>query len=180
VTGIDYGLLIIGKLLALQSSIINRQSSIEAMATTESKTFTCTLITPAGRLLDCAATSVILPAHDGQVGILYDHMPMLCQLGLGPMNVTVASTEGAPSASATPSTFFIDGGFALVAVNSVTVVAYEAVSLHEDRSEKLQSMMDKATKNVADGALPGKQRAHETERLRVLARLAGTDRPSAE
>jgi F-type H+-transporting ATPase subunit epsilon len=145
------------------------------MDATESKTFTCTLITPAGRLLDCAATSVILPAHDGQVGILYDHMPMLCQLGLGQMNVTVASGEGARSAAAVPSSFFIDGGFALVAVNSVTVVAYEAVSLHENRDEKLKSMMDKATKDVADNGLPPKQRAHETERLRVLERLAGSD-----
>ncbi len=144
------------------------------MDATESKTFTCTLITPAGRLLDCAATSVILPAHDGQVGILYDHMPMLCQLGLGQMNVTVASGEGMRNAADIPSSFFIDGGFALVAVNSVTVVAYEAVSLHEGRDEKLKSMMDKATREVADGNLPPKQRAHETERLRVLARLAGS------
>lgn len=150
------------------------------MDATQSKTFTCTLITPAGRLLDCAATSVILPAHDGQVGILYDHMPMLCQLGLGQMNVTAAPAEGAQDAPAAPSSFFIDGGFALVAVNSVTVVAYEAVSLHEARSEKIKSMMDKASKNMADSALPAKQRAHETERLRVLARLAGYDRTSAE
>jgi F0F1-type ATP synthase epsilon subunit len=128
-------------------------------------------------LLECAATSVILPAHDGQVGILYDHMPMLCQLGLGQMNVTAAPAEDAQKASAVPSSFFIDGGFALVAVNSVTVVAYEAVSLHEARSEKIKSMMDKATQNVADSALPAKQREHETERLRVLARLAGTDQP---
>ena len=148
------------------------------MAATESKTFTCTLISPAGRLLECAATSVILPAHDGQVGILYDHMPMLCQLGLGQMNVTVAAGQDAEKAPAAPSSFFIDGGFALVAVNSVTVVAYEAVSLHEARSENIRSMMDKANKNVADSALPPKQRAHETERLRVLARLAGTELPA--
>jgi F-type H+-transporting ATPase subunit epsilon len=144
----------------------------------ESKTFTCTLISPVGRLLECAATSVILPAHDGQVGILYDHMPMLCQLGLGQMNVTVASAQGDEKAPAGPSSFFIDGGFALVAVNSVTVVAYEAVSLRESRNEKLQSLMDTANKNVSDSALPGKQRAHETERLRVLARLAGPARPT--
>jgi F-type H+-transporting ATPase subunit epsilon len=148
------------------------------MASTETKTFTCTLISPAGRLLECAATSVILPAHDGQVGILYDHMPMLCQLGLGQLNVTIAPPQGDEKAPDVPSSFFIDGGFALVAVNSVTVVAYDAVSLREARSEKIKSMMDAASKNVSDSALAPRQRAHETERLRVLARLAGTDRPS--
>ncbi len=150
------------------------------MADTESKTFTCTLITPAGRLLDCTVTSVVLPAHDGQVGILYDHMPMLCQLGLGQMNVTATPAEGAKNAPTGTLSFFIDGGFALVAVNSVMVVAYEAVSLQEDRSGKLRSMMDKANKDATDGGLPTRQRAHESERLRVLARLAGTDQPSAE
>ena len=145
------------------------------MDSAQSKTFSCTLISPAGRLLDCAATSVVLPAHDGQVGILYDHMPMLCQLGLGQMNVTAASAEADQAVEPVPSSFFIDGGFALVAVNSVTVVAYEAVSLRESRSEKIQSMMDKATKNIADLALPAKQRTHEAERLRVLTRLAKSD-----
>lgn len=145
------------------------------MDATESKTFTCTLITPAGRLLECAATSVVLPAHDGQVGILYDHMPMLCQLGLGQMNVTAAQAEEVREAATVPSSFFIDGGFALVAVNSVTVVAYEAVSLRENRDEKLKSLMEKAGKEVADGTLPPKQHAHETERLRVLTRLAGAE-----
>jgi F-type H+-transporting ATPase subunit epsilon len=144
------------------------------MDATESKTFTCTLITPAGRLLDCAATSVVLPAHDGQVGILHDHMPMLCELGLGQMNVTVSSAPGVSDPSSVPSSFFIDGGFALVAVNSVTVVAYEAVSLHEGRGEKIKSMMDKATQSAADAALPPKQREHENDRIRVLTRLAST------
>ena len=58
------------------------------MANPEDKTFHCDLIDPTGKLLDCQATSVVLPAHDGQLGILYDHMPMLCQLGLGTMKVT--------------------------------------------------------------------------------------------
>jgi F0F1-type ATP synthase epsilon subunit len=60
------------------------------MAHPEEKTFHCELIDPTGKLLDCQVTSVVLPAHDGQIGILYNHMPMLCQLGLGTMRVTPA------------------------------------------------------------------------------------------
>lgn len=61
------------------------------MTNPESKSFHCELIDPTGKLLDCQVTSVVLPAHDGQIGILYNHMPMLCQLGLGTMRVAPAA-----------------------------------------------------------------------------------------
>ena len=91
------------------------------------KTFACSLIDPTGKLLDCRTTSVVLPAHDGQIGILYNHMPMLCQLGLGVMRVSVAADEPHKEASEGEASFFIDGGFALIAANSVMVVAYDAL-----------------------------------------------------
>jgi F-type H+-transporting ATPase subunit epsilon len=142
------------------------------MANPEQKTFHCDLIDPTGKLLDCEASSVVLPAHDGQLGILYDHMPMLCQLGLGVMKVTCGPAgqhqEGAPS----DLFFFIDGGSALVAQNTVTVIAYDALNLQTTQTEQIQSLMDKTAKNAANPALPAIERAHETERLRALQRLA--------
>jgi F0F1-type ATP synthase epsilon subunit len=130
-----------------------------------------------GRLLDCAATSVIFPAHDGQVGILYGHIPMLCQLGLGLMDVTTSLSEADPAAQSKKASFFIDGGFALVALNTLTIVAYEAVDVQAAKIERLKSMLDKASRGVADPALPPKQRRHQNERLRILARVVES-RPS--
>ena len=150
------------------------------METSESKTFHCDLIDPTGKLLDCQTTSVVLPAHDGQLGILYDHMPMLCQLGLGTMKVTPASTapyrETAPAPGSAAGQndlfFFIDGGCALVAQNTVTVIAYDAMSLQDVRAEQIESMIGKTAQNAADPALSSHQRAHESERLRALQRIA--------
>ena len=99
-------------------------------ADTDQKTFQCELIGPAGKLLDCRTTSVVFPAHDGQVGILYDHMPMLSQLGLGIMRVAQSSERGPRKRRIRrEAKFFIDGGFALVAENSVTIIAYDALAL---------------------------------------------------
>jgi F-type H+-transporting ATPase subunit epsilon len=143
------------------------------MANPEQKTFHCDLIDPTGKLLDCEASSVVLPAHDGQLGILYDHMPMLCQLGLGVMKVTPGPGAGQPQ-EATPADlfFFLDGGSALVAQNTVTVIAYEALNLQKTQAEQIESLIDKTTKNAANPALPALERAHETERLRALQKLA--------
>lgn len=137
------------------------------MANPEQKVFHCDLIDPTGKLLDCQASSVVLPAHDGQLGILYDHIPMLCQLGLGVMKVTPA-----PVASQGDLFFFIDGGSALVAQNTVTVIAYDALPLQDVKAEQIQSMIDKTAQNAASPALPPNERAHETARLRALQKLA--------
>ncbi len=150
------------------------------MANPQDKTFHCDLIDPTGKLLDCQTTSVVLPAHDGQRGILYDHMPMLCQLGLGTMKVTPASTgpyrETGPTEGGAEGQndlfFFVDGGCALVACNTVTVIAYSAMSLQDVKTEQIQSLIDKTAQNAANPALSAHQRAHESERLRALQRVA--------
>lgn len=150
------------------------------MANSESKTFHCDLIDPKGKLLDCQTISVVLPAHDGQLGILYDHMPMLCQLGLGIMKVTPAPAASQGEESPTHNSalggpdlfFFIDGGSALVAQNTVTVIAYDALPLQDVKTEQIQSLIDKTAQNAASQTLPPNERAHENERLRALQKLA--------
>jgi len=140
---------------------------------TEQKAFQCELIGPAGKLLNCRVTSVVFPAHDGQVGILCDHMPMLSQLGMGVMRVApLPEGDGKASAAPLEREFLVDGGFALVAENSVTVIAYEAMALPDVKAETIRSLIEKVNKNLASEALSTAQRAHETERLRILQRIS--------
>jgi F-type H+-transporting ATPase subunit epsilon len=113
------------------------------MDNAESKTFHCRLIDPMGKLLDCQTNSVVLPAHDGQVGILYNHMPMLCQLGLGIMRVNAVSEDQYKGHCEGEVSFFIDGGFALIAANSVMVVAYDALALQDLKPERLESVIER-------------------------------------
>jgi len=142
------------------------------MANPEQKSFHCDLIDPSGKLLDREVTSVVLPAHDGQLGILYDHMPMLCQLGLGVMKVTPAPAGASENTPSNDLFFFIDGGSALVAQNTVMVIAHEAFALQDLKGEQIASLIDKTAKNVANATLPALERAHENDRLRALQRLA--------
>ncbi len=138
-----------------------------------SKTFQCELIGPTGKLLDCQTTSVVFPAHDGQVGVLVDHMPMLSQLGMGIMRVVPLPGEGGRTAPPQADLQFgIDGGFALVAENSVTVIAYNVLPLQNITIETVQSLIDRVTKNLADPGLSPAQRAHENERMRGLQKIA--------
>jgi F0F1-type ATP synthase epsilon subunit len=80
--------------------------------------------------------------------------------------------SGETSAGGTEIRFFVDGGFALVAENSVTIIAYDALSLQDVEAEKIQSMLDRANRHLASPTLSGAQRVHENERLRTLRHIA--------
>ena len=145
------------------------------MVGTDTKTFRCELIGPRGKLLDCRTTSVVFPAHDGQVGVLCGHMPMLSQLGLGRLRVAQIPEAGPASPEPRPEVdFFVDGGFALVAENSITIVAYDALALQDVKAETIESLLARATRHLASPTLSEVQKAHERERLRALQRIAGT------
>ncbi len=83
----------------------------------------CQLITPDAEVLDVEATSVVFPAHDGQVGILKNRAPLLCQLGQGLCRVTTA--EGRQE-------FRIQGGFARMLDNRLTILTQHAENTQPD------------------------------------------------
>lgn len=142
------------------------------MANDDPKTFQCELIGPAGKLLDCRTTSVVFPAHDGQVGVLVDHMPMLSQIGLGIMRVARPSERGHEGEEPQEAKFFVDGGFALVAENSVAIIAYNALALQNVTAEAVQSLMDKVKKDMERPGLSPAQQAHENAKMRALQSVA--------
>jgi F-type H+-transporting ATPase subunit epsilon len=80
----------------------------------------CCVITPEEQVFDAEATSVVLPAHDGLVGVLNQRAPMLCEMGTGVLRVETP-TEGTKS-------FYVDGGFAQVLNNDVTILTERAAS----------------------------------------------------
>jgi F0F1-type ATP synthase epsilon subunit len=133
-------------------------------------TFKCVVIAPAGKILDCDTTSVVFPAHDGYVGILHNHIPMLCKLGLGIMKITPISEE--PATPSPDILLLIDGGFALVSSNIVTLTSYEAVSFRELSTERIESILQKQKKKLTlSGVLP-QQHTHDEKKLALMVQLA--------
>jgi F0F1-type ATP synthase epsilon subunit len=139
------------------------------MAAIERGEFRCVVIVPQGTLLNCATTSVVFPAHDGYVGIWPNHMPMFCKLGLGIMEIKQADGENSRNGRAH---LFIDGGFALLSSNLLTITAYEAISLEGAGAEKVRQTVEKFRRRLATGAYTPHQRWCEEKKLSLLLRLA--------
>ena len=116
----------------------------------------CSVITPEERVVDTDATSIILPAHDGQIGILKDRAPLLCELGIGVLHI-----EGGSSPA---NDYYIDGGFAQVLNNEVTILTEKAAP-----AAKL-SRADAQKELAAAEALPITDEASSIARTRAIDR----------
>jgi F-type H+-transporting ATPase subunit epsilon len=134
-----------------------------------SATFQCVVIAPSGKLLDYAATSVILPAHDGQRGILANHIPMFCALGLGIMEI---KTEQSELKSLEGSAYLmVDGGFALFAANQLNVVAYQAVRVDNLSEEEIEHLRVREQKRLTHKGLTHQEHQRELARAKYLEKL---------
>jgi len=83
------------------------------------KKFQLSVITPEKVILETEATFVSVPAYDGEVGILAGRAPLLTKLGVGWLRADTPAGE---------KFFLLDGGFAQVVGNKVSVLTEHARS----------------------------------------------------
>ncbi len=133
-------------------------------------TFQCVVVAPPGKVIDCRAVSVVFPAHDGMVGVLCDHMPMFCELGLGMMEVEYMSEEaGKPQHN--KAFVVIDKGFALIGQNLATIVSNDAVSSIDVKKEKIEHIIERIEKKFSTAGYTPDQQEHETRKVDLLKNL---------
>jgi F-type H+-transporting ATPase subunit epsilon len=119
----------------------------------QNDTFHCSLITPERVLVETDATFVAFPAHDGEVGILPGRAPLLFTMGAGELRVQ--SPQG-------DQVFFVDGGFAQMVENRLSLLTQVAKKIEEIDPAAVE-------KQFADAhAMPMKTDAEFKARQRVL------------
>ncbi len=116
------------------------------------ETFHCSVITPERAVLEADATFVAFPAHDGEVGILPGRAPLLFKMGIGELRVE--SPEG-------NHTFFVDGGFAQMVENRLTLLTEQAKALTDIDRAAVERALDEAKEMpmVTDSEFAARQRA---------------------
>lgn len=132
----------------------------------ETMAFQCTVATPEGLSYDGTITGAIVPAHDGQVGILTDRAPILLKLGAGELRLHVAG-------GGADVVYFVAGGVAQMKDNALTILSDEAKPTSELDVEA-------ARKDLADaanaGGLTGSEatlREKKLRRARAVLLVAG-------
>jgi F-type H+-transporting ATPase subunit epsilon len=101
----------------------------------KSDRFQCSVVTPERKVLECDATFVAFPAHDGEMGVLVDRAPLVCKLGIGVLRIEAGETK---------HHFFIDGGFAQMVNNRLTILTQQAKPASEIDAAKAREKLAEA------------------------------------
>ena len=126
--------------------------------------FQCTVVTPEQQVLDEQVTHAIVPAHDGQVGILTDRAPLLVKLGVGELRLDVAGGQR--------RAFLIDGGVAQMKDNRLTIVTDDAIPAAEINADEARAAVAEAIAQRVTDAESFQQRQHRLARARAMQQLA--------
>jgi len=82
------------------------------------KKIQCVVVTPEKSLLDELVDFVALPLYDGELGVLPGRTPLIGRLGYGELRTTKGDQI---------ERYFVDGGFAQVRDNVVTILTHRAI-----------------------------------------------------
>jgi F-type H+-transporting ATPase subunit epsilon len=132
------------------------------------RTFNLDIVTPDRVVVRDEATSVVAPGVLGSFGILYNHAPMLAELGIGELRYRRDSGQEHRLA--------IGGGFLQVFNNEVTVLADAAERAEEIDVERARRALEEAraqqrealsTPNPEEQALANAAVERALNRLRV-------------
>jgi F-type H+-transporting ATPase subunit epsilon len=132
-----------------------------------SRTLQCVVVTPERAVLDEPADFVALPMYDGELGVLPGRAPLIGRLGFGELRIR----QGVQTQH-----YFIEGGFAQVRQNTVTVLTQRAQRAEDINPEAAAQALAQALAPAATEAARSSQ-VREQERaraqLRVVHRLRG-------
>jgi F-type H+-transporting ATPase subunit epsilon len=117
------------------------------------------VVTPSHRVLEGRASEVRIPGALGELGVLPGHTPLLTSLGTGELKWTEGATQGR---------LVVQGGFAEVQPDAVTVLATIAETVEEIDVAAARAALEAAREGLKTAS------AEDFDRLDAAARLAET------
>jgi len=129
--------------------------------------FHCSVVTPERSVIDCEARFAAIPAHDGEIGILRGRAPLLCKLDAGKLRIETPDEK---------HELLIDGGFAEMVEDRLTILTREAVRPDEVEREDAEASLAAARemKALDDASFEARQRALKRARLHLRSLGGGS------
>ena len=123
----------------------------------------CLVVTPEKTWLNQPADSIVIPLFDGELGILPGRSPLIGRLGFGELRTTQGETV---------SRYFIDGGFAQVKNNVVTILTNRAMPAQQIDVATAAEELNAAKSVKAGTELDNLEKAKNVSRGRAKLRVA--------
>ncbi|WP_165064325.1 ATP synthase F1 subunit epsilon [Paludisphaera rhizosphaerae] len=126
-------------------------------------TLLCQVITPEKTVFAKTVDFVALPLYDGELGVFPSRAPMLGRLGYGELRVKIGGTT---------ESYFVDGGFAQVRDNVVTVLTNRALAPSAIEMNGTAAKLDEALKRPAVTDAEVAEKTKEVARLRAMIHVS--------
>jgi F-type H+-transporting ATPase subunit epsilon len=122
----------------------------------------CVVVTPERTLFDAVVHFVALPLYDGEIGILPGRSPLIGRLGYGELRT---KTDG------NTQRYFVDGGFAQVRDDVVTILTNRAVPAAQIDTEQAVHELEVAQARRASTEYEQAEKAKAVARARAQIRV---------
>lgn len=132
------------------------------MEATSGKKIKCVVVTPERAVLDEPSDFVALPMFDGELGVLPGRRALIGRLGIGELRVKNGERV---------KHLFIDGGFAQIRADVVTVLTQKALSADEIKPDAVITESQAADAISARTPEAMEERAKGQQRARVKQRI---------
>jgi len=116
------------------------------------------LVSPERELFNGEVDHVVVPGSEGEFGVLPNHAPVMSVIKPGALRVIDGGVE---------RRIFVNGGFADVTPDGLTVLAEEAIDVTDIDSAELEQQLKNAQEDLRDANSEDKREAAQ----RALARL---------
>src|SRR6516164_1751691 len=115
------------------------------MAETSGRSVQCVVVTPERTVVDVSVDFVSIPMYDGELGVLPGRAPLIGRLGPGELRTRRGEQA---------QRYYVDGGFAQVRANVVTVLTHRAVPAGEINVPAAEQALAEAKKPPQKGESP--------------------------
>src|SRR6516225_1353497 len=123
----------------------------------------CVVVTPERALLDQQVDFVALPMYDGELGVLPGRAALIGRLGPGELRTRRGEQT---------QRFFVDGGFAQIHNNIVTVLTPRAVKAEEINHAAAEQALETAKTSGGTSEERMKKEARARAQLRLVRQVA--------
>jgi F-type H+-transporting ATPase subunit epsilon len=143
----------------------------------------CIVVTPEKAVLDQPADMVVLPMYDGELGVLPGRAPLIGRLGHGELrlqipegSVSVGHAGASGELKEIPSErivrYYVDGGFAQIRSNVVTVLTQKAIPAKDLDASAANQQLKEAVSKAAHSPEEQAARQAAEDRARAQMRIA--------
>ena len=108
-------------------------------------------------------TEVVVPAFEGEMGILKDHISIISFLKPGIIKITSGNEK---------ENFYVDDGIVEFKDNSLSILTSNIFDINNSDKEKIQKMIKQAENELVDNNLDDQKRFIVSQKVEVLKSLS--------